>query len=136
MFETLAHTTIREETAMFDRTSFAIVAAVGALFVAAPASADDWGADRYDEGRVTAILDACEQALVAKQVAPASPDYSLREPVADDWFRIHATDTAAPISVSSGGEIAWPQIGVGLAFAFLLGFGVMLAMRLPKFRLR
>jgi len=28
----------------------------------------------------------------------------------------------------------WPQIGVGLAFVFLLGLGVMLAMRLAKIR--
>jgi hypothetical protein len=31
---------------MFGRTSFALVAAIGALLVTAPASADNWGADR------------------------------------------------------------------------------------------
>ena len=101
---------------MFGRTSFAIVATLGALLLAAPAPADNWGADRYDDDGVTAMLDAREQALVAKQVAPASPDYLPHDPVVDDRFRIDPTDTAATVPVSSGREIEWPQIGVGARF--------------------
>ena len=119
---------------MFGRTSFAIVAALGALLLAAPASADNWGADRYDDGVVTAMLDAREQALVAKQVVPASPDYSLREPVVDDRFRIDPTDAATPVAVSSSTEIEWSQIGVGLALGLLLGIGLMLAVRITNVR--
>jgi hypothetical protein len=46
-----------ERRTRFGRTSFAIVAALGALLLAAPASADNWGADRYDDGATTTMLD-------------------------------------------------------------------------------
>ena len=119
---------------MFGRTSFAIVAALGALLLAAPASADNWGADRYDDGATTTMLDARGRALKAKQVAPASPVYSLREPVVDDRFRIDPTDTAAPVAVLSGSELEWPQIGVGLALGLLLGLGLMLTVHITTVR--
>ena len=96
---------------MFGRTSFAIVAALGALLLAAPASADNWGADRYHDDEVTAMLDAREQALLAKQVAPATP-----------------------VAVSRSTEIEWPQIGVGLALGLLLGAGLMLTVRITTVR--
>jgi hypothetical protein len=43
----------RKENAMFGRTSFALVAALGALLLAAPASADNWGADLNDDAVTT-----------------------------------------------------------------------------------
>ena len=71
---------------MYAKTSFVVVAAVAALLLAAPASADRWGADRRDQAtvsapdwferaaiaagayqpQVTAMLDARERALGAK----------------------------------------------------------------------
>jgi hypothetical protein len=132
----------RKENAMFGRTSFAIVAALGALLVAAPASAESWGADRNDDGAVTSMLDAHERSFDLKQVANPAPGWferlaaahSLREPVVDDRFRIDPANTAAPVAVSGSSEIEWPRIGVGLALGLLLGLGLMLAVRMTNVR--
>jgi hypothetical protein len=45
---------IRKENTMHSRTSFVVVAAVAALVLAAPASADRWGADRRDDASASA----------------------------------------------------------------------------------
>ena len=128
---------------MFGRTSFAIVAALGALLVAAPASADNWGADRYDDGGVTAMLDARERSFKVKQVATPAPEWferfaaahALREPVVDDRFRIDPTSSPSPVAVvPSARELEWPQIGVGLALGVLLGLGLVLAVRIVDVR--
>jgi hypothetical protein len=142
--ERLAHTATRKENAMFGRASFAIVAALGALLLAAPAVADNWGADRYDDGGVTAMLDARERSFEAKQVATPAPDKferfaaanSTREPVVDDRFRIEPTSTPLPDAVPSARELEWPQIAVGLALGVLLGLGLVLAVRIVDVRPR
>ncbi len=120
---------------MFGRTSFAIVAALGALLVAAPASADNWGADRYDDGGVTAMLDARERAFKVKQVERFAAAHSPREPVVDDRFGIDPTSSPSPVAVvPSARELEWPQIGVGLALGVLLGLGLVLAVRIVDVR--
>ena len=127
---------------MFGRASFAIVAALGALLLAAPAVADNWGADRYDDGGVTAMLDARERSFEAKQVATPASDWlerfaaanSTREPVVDDRFRIEPTSTPLPDAVSGAWELEWPQIAVGLALGVLLGLGLVLAVRIVDVR--
>ena len=103
---------------MFGRTSFAIVAALGALLLAAPASADKWGADRL----------LAEQALT-HATAPAP------ERVIHDRFPLEptATITTAPIAASSR-EIEWPQLGIGLGLGLLLGLGLVLGTRLMHVR--
>ena len=132
----------RKEYAVFGRTSFAVVAALGALLLTAPASADNWGTGRNDDGAATAMLDARERSLEVKQVAPSAPDWferfaaahSLRRPVVDDRFRIDATGTALPVAALSGWEVEWPQIGAGLGFGLTLALGLVLAVRIADVR--
>ena len=128
----------RKEHTMQRRTSLAIIAALGALVVAAPASADDWGADRNDRSAATSVLDARERALVAKQDAEPAPGWfgrfaaahSMRDPVGDDRVRGNPTDTTTtPVTASSGRDVEWPQIGIGFALAIALGIGVLLLLR-------
>lgn len=131
----------RMENAMFGKTSLAIVATLGALLLAAPASADNRGLDRSDDGAMTAMLDTRERSFDVEQVASPSPDWlerfaaahSLRERLVDDRFRIDPTNIAAPDSSSR--EIGWPQIGVALAFGLLLALGLVLAVRITDSRL-
>ena len=121
---------------MSGRTSFAIVVAVAALLVAAPAAADSWGADRRDEGALIRMLDAREHSFEVKQVANSAPDgferfaaaHSLREPVVDDRFRIDPT-ADAPVAVASAREFQWPQIGIGIVLLVALGIAAYLVAR-------
>jgi hypothetical protein len=137
--ETLLTTLIKphgKERRMFAKTSFTLVAMVGALLLAASATADDWGAHRQE---VPSMLDARERALVEKQAATPAPGWlariaaahSVREPVVDDRFRIDPTATEAPVATTSS-DVEWPQIGIGIAFAVALGLGVLLAIRRPQ----
>lgn len=105
---------IRRENAMFRRTSLAIVAALGALLLAAPASADNPSPDWLE------------------RFAAA---HSLREPLVDDRFRIDPTNTGAPVADSSAREIERPQIGVALAVGLLFGLGLVLAVRITDSRI-
>ena len=68
--------------------------------------------------------DAFERAVVA----------STRETppiVADDRFRLDPTTGGepTPVSVTSGREIEWPQVGIGLGIGALLMIGLYLALK-------
>jgi hypothetical protein len=123
-----------------------LIAAVGALlvFAVAPAAADDWGRDRAqgtvhvspdtadyaataDQQRLNAILDAREQSLSVN--APVA----IHEPVVDDRFRIDPT-SFQPVSVTSGNDYEWPQLGLGLALGMILMLGLFVTLRATRTR--
>ena len=114
---------IRKENTMVTRTSFVVVAAIAALLLAAPASADRWSSDRRDEATASAP-DWFERFVAA---------HSIREPVVDDRFAIDPTDAPAPAKVSSSREIEWPQIGIGLGLGTALALALLVALRRPNF---
>lgn len=136
----------RMENAMFRRRSLAVVAALGVLLLAAPASADNWGADRLHAERSQtptpdapgrrgyAQIEQLRQADASGWFERFAAAHSLRAPVVDDRFRIDPTDTATPVVVTSGRELEWPQTGVALAFGLLLGLGLVLAVRITDSR--
>jgi len=100
-------------------------------------------------GKVSA-LDARERSFIAKQdpqlVASQVPDWferaattairDNRTPVVDDRFTIDPTSSPNPVTVGSGREIEWPQvgIGIGLGIGLLLALGLFLAMRHTRTR--
>lgn len=82
--------------------------------------------------------------LEARLGAGTSPDVvqramdartrTLLEPVRDDRFRLDPTSNPGPVSVTSGREIEWPQIGIGFGIGLLLAAGLYLAMRFTRIR--
>jgi hypothetical protein len=134
---------------MTPKLSF-ITAVVGAALVfAVSAFGDSFGADRTQEtarvspdlaDRVVAarqqelssMLDARERSITAMREATrvVSPD-----PVRDDRFQLDPTRIPAPAAtVSSAGDIAWLQIGIGFGGGILLAIGLVLAMRVTGVR--
>ncbi len=93
----------------------------------------------------TSALDAREQSFAAKREAQltdvSGPDAfervviaSTRETpplVADDRFRLDPTagGQPAPVSVTDGREVEWPQVGIGLGIGALLMIGLYLALK-------
>jgi hypothetical protein len=51
------------------------------------------------------------------------------DPVRDDRFRLDATTGSEPITISSGSEIEWPQIGIGFGVGIVLMLGLYFALR-------
>ena len=52
-----------------------------------------------------------------------------------DQVRLDPDNVPSPaVSVSSGSEIEWPQLGIGFGFGILLVAGLWLAMRMTKVR--
>lgn len=98
-------------------------------------------------GKVSA-LDARERSFAAKLdsqlVAAQVPDWfertaaaairGHRVPVVDDRFTIDPTSGPSPVTVGSGREIEWPQVGIGLGIGLLLALGLFLAMRFTRIR--
>jgi hypothetical protein len=128
------------------RTITFIAAVAAALAVAVPtASAEGQPAGTHSAelASVTAVtFDPRQGSFEVKRLAMPAPDWSerlaaahsIRNPVADDRFRIDPTGTAMPVAASSGREVEWQQIGVGLAFGLLLGLGLVLAVRMTDVR--
>jgi hypothetical protein len=72
--------------------------------------------------------DAFERAMVAGQRGGASV-------VGDSHERVGRADT--PVSgttVSSGREIEWPQVGIGLGVGIVLALGLLLTIRFARVR--
>jgi hypothetical protein len=132
------------------RTITLLSAAVGAaLFLAVPAFADSWGADRNqvavhvspDLGDRAAAarqqelfgrLDARERSLgtIAAVATAARP-----EPLHDDHFRSDPSSVPTPLAVTRpGGGIDWSQLGIGFAVGVLLMLCLMVATRMPRAR--
>jgi hypothetical protein len=98
--------------------------------------------------QTTSAIDAREEAFGAKRdaqlAATSGPDAfertviaSTRETVpvvADDRFRIDPTANPVPVETTSGREIEWPQVGVGLGIGLLLGLCLVLAVRYTRIR--
>lgn len=95
-------------------------------------------------GKVSA-LEARERSFGAKQaslISAQSPDWferaaaaairTSRVPVVDDRFRIDPTSVPAPVTVSSGRELEWPQIGIGFGVGIVLVLGLYLAMKATR----
>jgi hypothetical protein len=125
-----------------------LIAAVGAalVFAVPPAAGDDWGRDRAqgtvrvspdtadyaataDQQRLNAMLDAREQGLSIN--APVA----IHEPVVDDRFRLDPTSGVQPVSVTSGNEYEWPQLGLGFAIGIILMLGLFLTLRATRTRM-
>lgn len=103
-----------------------------------------------EQNAVTASLDAREQALTAKskaQLATAPyPDWFERAAqaairdgrgvvVADDRFDLHPQTVPTTVTAtSSGREIDFPQVGIGLGIGLLLALGLYLAVRFTRIR--
>lgn len=119
-----------------------LVAAVGAalVFAVPPAAGDDWGRDRAqgtvrvspdtadyaaaaDQQRLNVMLDARERALSVN--APVA----INEPFVDDRFRLDPTSGTEPVSVTSGSEVEWPQLGLGLLIGIVLMLGLYFTLR-------
>ena len=97
---------------------------------------------------ISTMLDARERSFAAKQnpqlVASQVPDWferaaatairDNRVPVVDDRFTIDPTSGPSPVTVGSGREIEWPQVGIGLGIGLLLALGLFLAMRHTRIR--
>ena len=66
--------------------------------------------------------------------AQALQPRSVFEPVRDDRFRIDPTSSSNPVTVGSGREIEWPQVGIGLGIGLLLALGLFLGMRYTRIR--
>jgi hypothetical protein len=49
--------------------------------------------------------------------------------VADDRFRIDPTADPTSVAASSGRDLKWPQLGIGIAFLVVLGLGAYLVVR-------
>ena len=95
-------------------------------------------------------IDARETSFAAKREAQladvSGPDafervviVSTRETpplVADDRFRLDPTTGGqpAPVSVTSGDEVEWPQVGIGLGIGVLLMIGLYLALKATRQR--
>jgi hypothetical protein len=95
-------------------------------------------------------IDARERALTTKsEVQLASTPYpdwferaaantaarDNRQIVVDDRFDLHPQDVPAPVATtSSGREIDFPQVGVGLGIGVLLALGLYLAIRFTRVR--
>ncbi len=60
----------------------------------------------------------------AVEARGTSPD-----PVRDDRFRLDATSGSEPITITSGREIEWPQIGIGFGVGIVLMLGLYFALR-------
>ena len=117
-----------------------------------------------EQSRLERMLDAREQSLgasIVNSVAPVDreralgtkneltlssdfyadgfaqalqPHESRPEPVRDDRFRIDPTSGQNPITVSSGREIEWPQVGIGFGIGMVLVLGLVLVMRAARIR--
>jgi hypothetical protein len=93
-------------------------------------------------------IDAREQALTAKYeaqmastLAPDSFERAAnaairdhREIVVDDRFRLDPTNVPTVTATSSGREIDFPQVGIGLGIGLLLAIGLYLAVRFTRIR--
>ena len=66
--------------------------------------------------------------------AQALQPQSRPEPVRDDRFRIDPTSGQTPVTVSSGREIEWPQVGIGFGIGMVLLLGLVLVMRAAHIR--
>jgi hypothetical protein len=99
-------------------------------------------------GTIISSVDARERSFGAKLQAQlgtgSSPDVvqravdarggSIIEPVRDDRFRIDPTSGPSPVSVTSGRDLEWPQLGVGFVVGLLLAMGLYLTVRLTRIR--
>lgn len=123
------------------RTNSFIAAVAAAFAVAVPTAAAEGqptGTHSAEAANATMqTLDARERAFEAKRAATSAPDWferfaaahSLRDPVVDDRFRIDPAADSSLIAASSGRELEWPQIGVGLAFLIAFAIGIYLILR-------
>ena len=96
----------------------------------------------------TSAIDAREESFGAKReaqlAATSGPDAfertviaSTRETVpvvGDDRFGIDPTANPVPVETTSGRDIEWPQVGVGLGIGLLLGLCLVLAVRYTRIR--
>lgn len=101
------------------------------------------------DATVVSSLDARERALTAKHEAQLTsipaPDVferaanaairDTRQIVVDDRFDLHPQNVPAPVATTSTGrEIDFPQVGMGLGIGLLLALGLYLAMRFTHSR--
>ena len=108
----------RKENTMYGRTSFVVVAAVAALLLAAPASADRWGADRRDMATASAP-DGFERAVLAtgvKQPQVTSSDdtqwkeaLKARSQALNEQYGLGAHAPATAGSAEATSEPAWAR---------------------------
>jgi hypothetical protein len=130
------------EKAMTRTISFITVIVGAALLLAAPAVADDWGADRRSEAmgylnpdsadraatlgqeQFALMLDARERSQTAKR------DAQLASASSPDLRRLSAPTTAA--ATSSGRLTDLLQVGLGFGIGVLLTIGLFLAVRFTR----
>jgi hypothetical protein len=124
-----------------------VIAAVGAalVFAVPPAMGDNWGADRA-QGTVRVSPDVADYAATAEQQRTATmldarerafsvkAPVAIFEPVRDDRFRIDPTNGLSPVSVTSGDDMKWPELGLGFGIGILLMLGLVLTLRATRTR--
>ena len=77
---------------------------------------------------------ALSSDFYADGFAQAIQPRSRPEPVRDNRFRIDPTSSPNPVTIGSGREIEWPQVGIGLGIGLLLALGLFLGMRHTRTR--
>jgi len=81
--------------------------------------------DRQGISAVSSYPDAFERAAFAG---------SAQRVLVDSHDRIVPTSTPASMPVSSGRDVEWPQVGIGVALGIFLALGLGMAMRLTRIR--
>lgn len=115
--------TKRTATTTFRTAALAVLTPLVALVLVAPASADRWAADGPIGDRALAAAptpDWFERYVAA---------HSVREPVVDDRFTIDPTAATVSAATDRGGDIGWPQIGLGLGLGAALVLALLFAAR-------
>ena len=132
---------------MTPKISFIAVVTVALVF-AVPAFGDSWGADQRQatvsvspdladriaaarQQDLSSMLEARERSFAAKHAATT---VVAADPVRDDRFQLDPSSGAPSAAISAARDIEWLQIGIGFGFGVLLAVGLVLAMRMTRFR--